>query len=309
MHRTNNALNACIYSKSTYTVQICTEFNNLHTYNSRITADSVTTCNRTKNSISTLTGINPIVININWLWQKVYSCLVILKTDSTSYFGCVASFIPVMKSSFVFYIRIAQSYNHISHINTKQYVINIMFTFLLHKISRGCKTGSWTGDLKVQLPSSLAVASVYSFFVPWFHCKDMNLCQFTNIPHKTGQVNNYTRTKSTPIKRYCIAEVYFNYATAIQNTLYVPFITKLTPNILTTYRNTINRSGVDRSCVLQLLDPPFGWLITFKFCTLVLRVCSMWRSYLSTVLTQVCRVWRYCSISFDTPTLYMICGW
>jgi hypothetical protein len=46
-----------------------------------------------------------------------------------------------------------------------------MFTFLLHKIFHGCKTGSWTGDLKVQLPSSLAVASAYSFFVPCFTAK------------------------------------------------------------------------------------------------------------------------------------------
>ena len=138
-----------------------------------------------------------------------------------------------------------------------------MFTFLLHTISRGCKTGSWTGDLKVQLPSSLAVASVYFFCVPWFHCKDMNVCQFTNITHETGQVNNYTRTISTPMKRYCIAEVYSNYATANQNILYFPFITKRTPNILTTCVNTIYRTSVDRWCVLQWLNPLFGSRILF----------------------------------------------
>jgi len=171
-----------------------------------------------------------------------------------------------------------------------------MFTFLLHTISRGCKTGSWTGDLKVQLPSSLAVASVYFFFVPWFHCRDINVSQFTNITLKTGQVNNLTRTKSSPIKRYCIAEVYSNYATAIQNTPQLPFITKLTPNLLTTCSNTNHNTSVDRwwsmiygCCIPQRLDPPFGSQITFGFCT--------WCSYLETVLTQFCRVWRFCSIS------------
>ena len=140
------------------------------------------------------------------------------------------------------------------------------------------------------MPSSLAVASVYFFCVPWFHCKDMNVCQFTNITHKTGHVNNYTRTISTPMKRYCIAEVYSNYATAIQNTLYVPFITQLNPYILTTCGNTINRKSVDRNCVLRLV-PLFGSQITFGNCSLVLCVCNTWGSYLLTVLTHVCRLW------------------
>ena len=42
------ALNACIYSKSTYTAQICTEFHNIHIYNSRITAGRFTACNHKK---------------------------------------------------------------------------------------------------------------------------------------------------------------------------------------------------------------------------------------------------------------------
>ena len=105
LHRMGNALNACIHSKSTYTVRICTDFHNSshlkQSYYSRW-GHCMQSYNK-KKSISILTGINPIVININWLWQKVYSCLVILKTDSTSYFGCVASFIPVMERAFLYF--------------------------------------------------------------------------------------------------------------------------------------------------------------------------------------------------------------
>lgn len=53
-------------------------------------------------SICTFTSINPIIININWLWQKVYSCLVIFKTNSTRYFGCVSSFIPETMENLTF---------------------------------------------------------------------------------------------------------------------------------------------------------------------------------------------------------------
>lgn len=39
--------------------------------------------------------------------------------------------------------------------------------------------------------------------------------------------------------------------------------------------------------------------LSWRFRTLVLRFCRMWRSYLSTILTQVCHVWRSCSSPCD----------
>ena len=44
------------------------------------------------------------------------------------------------------------------------------------------------------------------------------------------------------------------------------------------------------------------WLLAslFGFGTLVLSVCSMWRSFISTVLTQVYSVWRCCFSPFYT---------
>jgi hypothetical protein len=83
-------------------------------------------------SICTFTSINPVIININWLRQEVYSCLVILKTDSTCYFGCVSSFIPEIKVFSILLNHHKKSHNSISHMNMAKCIHTIYNIIILN---------------------------------------------------------------------------------------------------------------------------------------------------------------------------------
>jgi len=50
---------------------------------------------------------------------------------------------------------------------------------------------------------------------------------------------------------------------------------------------------------LRIIGCPFG------LGTLVLPICRMERSYLLTVLTHVCRLWRCCSSYSNTPITHL----